>query len=140
MLFLRRPGGQSQFSPFVDNQAAPGPIRDVQAWAVEHLADDLSVEKLADRAAMSPRNFARVFSHQAGLTPAKFVEQVRVEAARLLLETSRDTLRRRRVGMRPGQRAHLEARLRAAFRRQSIRVPRPFWHDLIGNCPFRHTR
>ncbi len=92
VLFLRRPGGQSQFSPFLENQADPGPIRDVQAWAVEHLTDDLSVEKLADRAAMSPRNFARVFSHQAGTTPAKFVEQIRVEAARLLLETSRDTL------------------------------------------------
>jgi transcriptional regulator GlxA family with amidase domain len=92
VLFLRRPGGQSQFSPFLSNPVDQGPIRDVQTWAVEHLADDLSVEKLADRAAMSPRNFARVFSNQAGTTPAKFVEQIRVEAARLLLETSRDTL------------------------------------------------
>jgi len=92
VLFLRRPGGQSQFSPFLETQADPGPIREIQAWMLEHLAADLSVEKLADHAAMSPRNFARVFAQQTGVTPAKFVEQLRVEAARQRLERGRETL------------------------------------------------
>ncbi len=93
VLFLRRPGGQSQFSRFLASQAAdPGPIRDVQLWTLEHLDSDLAVEKLADRAAMSPRNFARVFHRQTGTTPARFVEEVRLEAARQRLEQGRETL------------------------------------------------
>lgn len=93
ILFLRRPGGQSQFSRFLAGQASgPGPIRDVQTWALEHLDHDLAVETLADRAAMSPRNFARVFSRQTGTTPARFVEEIRLEAARQRLEQGRETL------------------------------------------------
>ena len=92
VLFLRRPGGQSQFSPFLETEADPGPIRTVQAWALSHLADDLSVERLADQAAMSPRNFARVFAQETGVTPAKFIERLRVEAARQRLEHGRETL------------------------------------------------
>jgi len=91
VLFLRRPGGQSQFSRFLEGQAAsPGPIREVQMWALEHLDEDLGVERMADKAAMSPRNFTRVFVQQTGLTPARFVEQVRVEAARQRLEQGRE--------------------------------------------------
>lgn len=93
ILFLRRPGGQSQFSRFLAGQAeAPGPIREVQSWALDHLDDELNVEKLADRAAMSPRNFARVFVRQTGTTPARFVEEIRLEAARQRLEQGRETL------------------------------------------------
>jgi len=93
VLFLRRPGGQSQFSRFLEGQAAsPGPIRDLQVWALEHLDEDLGIERLADKAAMSPRNFARVFVQQTGVTPAKFVEQIRVEAARQRLEQGRETI------------------------------------------------
>jgi transcriptional regulator GlxA family with amidase domain len=89
VLFLRRPGGQSQFSAQLATQAADRePLRDVQAWIADHLAADLSVEALATRAAMSPRNFARVFAHEVGLTPARFVEKIRVEAARRRLEES----------------------------------------------------
>jgi transcriptional regulator GlxA family with amidase domain len=58
----------------------------------EHLADDLCVENLAAKAGMSPRNFARVFLHDTGITPARFVEQIRVEAARRRLEESEDSL------------------------------------------------
>ena len=87
VLFLRRPGGQSQFSRFLETQAAtPGPIRDLQVWAMEHLSEDLGVERLADRVAMSPRNFARIFVRQTGVTPARYIEQIRVEAARQRLE------------------------------------------------------
>jgi transcriptional regulator GlxA family with amidase domain len=93
VLFLRRPGGQSQFSRFLEGQAAgPGPIRDLQVWALEHLAENLGVERLAERVAMSPRNFARVFVQQTGVTPARFVEQIRVEAARQRLEQGRETV------------------------------------------------
>ncbi len=60
----------------------------MQAWIADHLAADLSVEALASRVAMSPRNFARVFAHEVGLTPARFVEKIRVEAARRRLEES----------------------------------------------------
>jgi transcriptional regulator GlxA family with amidase domain len=89
VLFLRRPGGQSQFSAQLAVQAADRePIRELQAWIVEHPDADLSVEALARRAAMSPRNFARVFRREVGTTPARYVEQVRVETARRRLEES----------------------------------------------------
>lgn len=87
VMFLRRPGGQSQFSRYLLNQAIkPGPIRDLQSWILENLGGDLSVEKLADRVAMSPRNFTRVFTRETGTPPAKFVEEARLDAARLRLE------------------------------------------------------
>jgi transcriptional regulator GlxA family with amidase domain len=87
VLFARRPGGQSQFSVLLDLQAAERePLRDLQAWVVAHLDQDLSVERLAGRAHMSSRNFARVFRRQVGWTPARFVERLRVEAARRRLE------------------------------------------------------
>jgi transcriptional regulator GlxA family with amidase domain len=89
VLFARRPGGQSQFSVLLDLQAAERePLRDLQAWVVEHLDQDLSVERLAGRVHMSSRNFARVFRRQVGWTPARFVERLRVEAARRRLEES----------------------------------------------------
>jgi transcriptional regulator GlxA family with amidase domain len=93
VMYLRRPGGQSQFSSYLAAQAdADGPIRAVQSWAMEHLSSDLSVEALAARAAMSPRNFARVFARQTGTTPARFVEDVRLEAARQRLEMGKETI------------------------------------------------
>lgn len=93
VMFLKRPGGQSQFSAHLAAQAAQEtPIGAVQAWIVDHPDVDLSVETLAARAAMSPRNFARVFARQTGTTPAKFVEGARVDAARRALEHSGDGL------------------------------------------------
>jgi transcriptional regulator GlxA family with amidase domain len=87
VLFLRRPGNQSQFSATL---AAPTPerpgLREVQRYAVEHLAADLSVEALAALAHMSPRHFARTFRVEVGLTPARYVERLRLEAARRRLE------------------------------------------------------
>jgi len=87
--FLKRPGGQSQFSVHLQAQAAePLPLRALQDWVLNHLDGDLSVEALAERAAMSPRNFARIFVKETGTTPAKFVERARVDAARRALEDS----------------------------------------------------
>jgi transcriptional regulator GlxA family with amidase domain len=89
VMFLKRPGGQSQFSvPLMAQATDHQPIRELQGWIGEHLAADLSVAALARRAAMSPRNFARVFTRGVGVTPARFVERARVEAARRRLEES----------------------------------------------------
>ncbi len=93
VMFLRRPGGQSQFSRYVIDQAPnPGPIRDLQAWILEHLASDLSVERLADRVAMSPRNFTRVFTRETGSPPARYVEEVRLDVARQRLEQGSESI------------------------------------------------
>jgi transcriptional regulator GlxA family with amidase domain len=91
VFFLKRPGGQAQFSALLATQIAERePLRDLQAWILEHPGADLSVETLARRAATSPRNFFRVFVREVGMTPGRFVQRVRVEAARRLLEeTSR---------------------------------------------------
>ena len=87
VMFVRRPGGQSQFSPLLELQGSDRrALREIQEWVAEHLAGDLSVDALADRAHMSPRNFARVFRKEVGATPARFVERVRVDAARRRLE------------------------------------------------------
>lgn len=91
VVFLKRPGGQSQFSVQLSTQMADRqPLRELQAWVLDHPCADLSVETLARRVNMSPRNFFRVFVREVGMTPGRFVERVRVEAARRLLEeTSR---------------------------------------------------
>jgi len=87
VFFLKRPGGQAQFSAQLSTQIAERePLRDLQAWILDHPGLDLSVDTLARRAAMSPRNFFRVFVREIGMTPGRFVERVRVEAARRLLE------------------------------------------------------
>jgi transcriptional regulator GlxA family with amidase domain len=87
VMFVKRPGGQSQFSIALEAQAsAREPVPDVQAFIAAHPGADLSVGALARRAGMSPRNFARVFARETGTTPARFVERARVEAARRQLE------------------------------------------------------
>ena len=89
VLFLKRPGGQSQFSAQLSSQLAERrPLRDLQAWIVEHPGEDLSVPALAERSHMSERNFARAFRREVGMTPGAYVEAVRVDRARMLLETS----------------------------------------------------
>lgn len=121
VLFVRRPGGQSQFSAQLAHQHADRePLRDVQAYIADHPDADLSVAALAECAAMSPRTFARTFRAEVGTTPAVYVERVRVEHARRLLETTDisasevahrsgfgtvETMRRafaRRLGVAPG--------------------------------------
>jgi transcriptional regulator GlxA family with amidase domain len=93
VLFLRRPANQAQFSAQLSAQVADhDALRDVQTFIVEHPETDLSVRALAARAAMSERNFARQFRSQVGLTPARYVERVRVEAARRRLEESDDSV------------------------------------------------
>ncbi|MVO87093.1 helix-turn-helix domain-containing protein [Streptomyces sp. p1417] len=87
VVFLRRPGNQAQFSAQLSAQTARSePLREVQRWISENPAGDLSVESLAARARLSPRHFARSFHAETGTTPGKYVDRVRVEQARRLLE------------------------------------------------------
>lgn len=87
VVFLKRPGGQAQFSGALSVQQATRPaLRELQAWIASHLDEDLSVAKLAERAGFSERSFARAFRHEVGQTPAAYVEALRVERARTLLE------------------------------------------------------
>lgn len=89
VVFLRRPGGQSQFSAGLAAQAeASDRMSDLVAWMVEHPERELSVPALARRVAMSERNFARVFAREAGMTPARFAERARIDRARIYLEDS----------------------------------------------------
>jgi transcriptional regulator GlxA family with amidase domain len=93
VMFLRRPGGQAQFSTALALQSSDREqIEELCSWAADHLTADLRVESLAAKAHMSPRNFARIFIKDEGVTPARFVERIRVEAARRRLEESSDTL------------------------------------------------
>jgi transcriptional regulator GlxA family with amidase domain len=131
VLFLKRPGGQAQFSAQLAAQTAErAPLRELQAWIPDHLDQDLSVPALARRSAMSERNFARAFRRETGMTPAAYVEAARVESARIALETGDlpvenvasqsgfgtvETMRRafrRRVGVSPVD-------YRTRFRRQA---------------------
>ena len=135
VLFMIRPGGQSQFSAqLVAQHAAKGKIGDVAQWILDNVSEDLSVPALAERAHMSERTLARAFVSETGLTPGRFVEVARVEAARRHLEeTSDDTetiawacgfssaeqMRRafhRRVGVSP-------ADYRSRFRRMPVMGP-----------------
>jgi transcriptional regulator GlxA family with amidase domain len=87
VLFLRRPGNQSQFSAtLAAQQAGREPLREIQRMVLEDVAGDHSVEAMAARAHMSPRHFARAFRAETGVTPARHVECVRLEAARRRLE------------------------------------------------------
>jgi transcriptional regulator GlxA family with amidase domain len=89
VVYLRRPGGQAQFSAHLRAQSAQRPpLRDVQQWITEHPAADLSVATLAGRAGLSPRQFARAFAAETGMSPGRFVSTVRLETARRMLEDS----------------------------------------------------
>jgi transcriptional regulator GlxA family with amidase domain len=115
VMFVRRPGGQAQFSAQLSARIADrGPLRRVQAWLVENLDADLSVEALADLAHMSPRNFARAFKREVGFTPAAYVERSRVECAQHLLQNPGAALPEvaRQCGF------HSEDRMRRAFQRR----------------------
>ena len=93
VLYLKRPGNQSQFSTILTHQKVDHqPINEIQDWIIEHLNEDLTVEILAEKALMSPRNFARVFLRESGITPAKYIEKLRLETARRRLEETQLTL------------------------------------------------
>lgn len=93
VVYLRRSGGQAQFSALLAAQAADSePMRDLLSWLPDHLVDDLSIPALADRVNLSERQFSRVFKAEVGITPADHVETARLEAACRLLETTRGSI------------------------------------------------
>ena len=86
VVFLKRPGGQSQFSSYLMSQRTPQPnIREIQTWILANLQERLSVALLAEKAKMSVRNFTRVFHQQAGVSTLAFIETARFDRARQLL-------------------------------------------------------
>lgn len=102
VMFVQRAGGQSQFSPQLTPATDTDPLRGLLAWIAENPDGDLSVGALARRVALSERHLTRLFGSQLGTTPASYVEAVRIDTARRLLETTDLTVAEvaRRVGFR----------------------------------------
>jgi transcriptional regulator GlxA family with amidase domain len=94
VVYRRRPGGQSQFSALLELERPDARFGALLGWARERLAEPLGVERLADHAAMSPRHFARAFAAETGVTPAKAIERLRIEAARERIESSPEPIDR----------------------------------------------
>lgn len=89
VVYLRRPGGQSQFSALIELEPRSDRVRRALVYAREHLRNELSVEELAGAASLSPRQFSRVFRQETGQSPAKAVEHLRLEAARMMIDDGR---------------------------------------------------
>jgi transcriptional regulator GlxA family with amidase domain len=113
VVYHRRPGGQSQFSALLELDMPGGRFSRLLGWARERLGEALTVERLAGEAAMSPRHFARAFVAETGMTPAKAVEHLRLEAARVYVEEGSEPIDRvaDRTGFRDPE------RMRRAFLR-----------------------
>jgi transcriptional regulator GlxA family with amidase domain len=94
VVFLKRPGGQAQFSAALALQAAEDKFGALHDWINRHLAGDLSLSVLADQAGMSERSFSRRYAEATGHTPARAIERLRLEAARRLLSESRLPVKR----------------------------------------------
>jgi transcriptional regulator GlxA family with amidase domain len=122
VVYLRRSGGQAQFSALLAAQDADSePVQDLLTWLPDHLTEDLTVPKLARQANLSERHFSRVFKAEVGVSPADHIEAVRLEAACRLLESTHASIEqvagtcgfgtaetmnrsfRRRLGTTPGQ-------------------------------------
>ena len=125
VLFLRRPGGQDQISVSLETQAShTKSMHELQVWMTEHLDQPLSVATLADRVTMSARNFARVFAQEFGTTPGHYLLQLRVEAARRLLEQTDKSL----------------VQVASACGFQSADVMRRAFLRALGTAPLRYRR
>lgn len=124
VVFLKRPGGQAQFSQVLQAQTADSASFDaLHAWISDNLRDsDLSVERLAAQSHMSPRNFARVYKQKTGRTPAKAIELFRMEAARRMLEDSQRSIEQIAGLCGFGDEEHM----RCTFHRQLAISPRDY--------------
>lgn len=123
VLFVRRSGGESQFSTALAFQSSSRlPLRELPIWILEHLHANLNVETLAARVAMSPRHFSRVFANEFGITAAQFVERLRVDTAKRFLAESDKGLEEiaERVGF-----GSVDT-MNRSFRRQSGELPSTF--------------
>jgi transcriptional regulator GlxA family with amidase domain len=92
VVYLRRPGGQSQFSTLLELEPKSDRVRRALVYAKENLRNELSVDELAEAARLSPRQFSRVFRDETGQSPAKAVEHLRLEAARVMMEEGRHSM------------------------------------------------
>lgn len=112
VMYLKRPGGQSQFSRYLAAQRRDDVFGNLELWILDHLDADLSVDNLARRADMSPRHFARQFVQRMGATPAAYVRRLRIEHARSRIESG--VMRAKQVARESG--FGDEQSLRRAFR------------------------
>ncbi len=129
VVFFKRPGGQSQFSSQLAAQGVEnGQLARLLQWMLEHPGADMRVEALARRSRMSERNFCRVFTRELGATPAKFVERIRLDAARRLLQES--SLSLEQLAMQSG--FGDAARMRKSFLRQLGITPRDYRERFSG--------
>jgi transcriptional regulator GlxA family with amidase domain len=134
VVFMKRPGGQSQFSAALAAQAsAGGPFEALHSWMAANLHDDLSVERLAERTRMSPRTFARRYVDEVGRTPAKTVSALRLEAASRWLAESRRPLKRIALECGFGS----EQNLRRAFMRRFGVLPLDYRERFAAAEPLR---
>lgn len=122
VVFLKRPGGQAQFSTALELQTADAQFADLHAWMRDYLDRDLSVPVLASKAGMSERSFSRRYLEATGMTPARAVERLRVEAARDLL--ARTQLPAKRIAMRCGFGS--DETLRRSFARLLATTPQEY--------------
>ncbi len=130
VVYLRRSGGQAQFSAVLAGQAADTePVRDLLAWLRDHLTEDLSVATLARRTNLSERQFSRVFKSEVGVTAASYVEAVRLESACRLLETTERTVEQvaRTCGFGTPETMH------RSFRRRLSTTPGDHRHRFRGD-------
>ncbi len=129
VVFFKRPGGQSQFSSQLAAQGVDnGQLARLLQWMLEHPGADMRVQALAQRARMSERNFCRVFARELGATPAKFVERIRLDAARRLLAESSLNLDQLAVQSGFGD----AARMRKSFLRQLGITPSDYRERFSG--------
>jgi transcriptional regulator GlxA family with amidase domain len=137
VVFFKRPGGQSQFSTLLSGQIADarGPLRKLLAWVADNLGADLRAETLAERAGMSLRTLARTCVASTGMTPAKLVESLRVQAAREAIERSDTPFETIAVRYGFGD----DQRMRRAFVRQLHVTPNDI-RSRFGGSPVQEAR
>ena len=124
VVFLKRPGGQAQFSATLSLQTAGDRFGELHAWIAENMASDLSIATLAERAGMSERSFVRHYRAQTGVTPARAIDQLRLEAARRLLGDTAFPIKRVAALLRVWIRGNHAAQLLALDRRIAAGIPR----------------
>jgi transcriptional regulator GlxA family with amidase domain len=124
VVFLKRPGGQAQFSTALSLQTAEDKFGALHDWIAKHLADDIPLPVLARQAGMSERSFSRRYAEATGMTPIHAVERLRVEAARRLLSESRQPVKR--ISQRCGFGS--EETMRRSFLRLLATTPQDYRH------------
>jgi transcriptional regulator GlxA family with amidase domain len=130
LVYLKRPGGQSQVSHHLESQMTHHPkIRELQSWILSHVAENLSVPMLAAKVAMSDRNFARVFQRETSASPADFIEMARFELARQLIVGNCSSLKL--IACKAGFGS--EEKMRRVFRKRLGVTPRAYIESVSTN-------